>query len=144
MTLRTKSLSLGLSAAALLLIGGVSQAQENSCQTDFQKLSGRRMAEIQRINAIVKAGKGKMDPIATCPVARALDRVEIEFMSYMVKNKEWCQIPDSVIEQFKSQHAKSSTLASQACAAAVRFKEQAKNAEAQAAGQAPKLPAGPL
>jgi len=65
----------------------------------------------------------------------------------MVKNKDWCQIPDNVIEQFKAARAKSATFASQACAAVAKYKqmeEQARNAQAQAAAQAPRLPAGPL
>lgn len=147
MTLRTKSLSLGLAAAALLISAGVSQAQESTCQADFQKLSGRRMEQIQRLNALGKASKGKMNPMQACPVARALNSVEGEMLNYMLKNKDWCQIPDNVVEQFKAARAKSSTFAAQACAAAVKFKqmeEQAKNGQAQAAAQAPKLPAGPL
>ena len=144
MTLRIKSMTLGLAAAALVLSAGVSLAQENSCQADFQRLSGKRMAEMQRIQALVKAGKGKMDPIQACPMARALSGVDTEMLNYLVKNKEWCQIPDSVIEQFKAGRTRDATLASQACAAAAKFREQAKNAQAQAASQAPRLPAGPL
>jgi hypothetical protein len=146
---RTKALSLGLAAAALLAAAGVtsSWAQENSCQNDFQRMSAKRMGEIQRLNAIGKAGKGKMNPMQACPAARGLSAVENEMLNYMVKNKEWCAIPDSVIDQFKAARAKSATFASQACAAAAKFKEmeaQAKNAQAATAAQAPKLPAGPL
>ncbi|MCX7900360.1 MAG: hypothetical protein N2444_09825, partial [Methylocystis sp.] len=39
----------------------------STCQTDFQRLMSRRMAGIQKLNALGKAGKGKMDPIAACP-----------------------------------------------------------------------------
>ncbi|HYA79505.1 MAG TPA: hypothetical protein VED87_01075, partial [Methylocystis sp.] len=131
-------------AAALFLSAGVSLAQENSCQTDFQRLSARRMAEIQHLNAIGKASKGKMNPMQACPVARTLSGVETEMMNYMVKNKEWCQIPDTVVEQFKAARAKSATFASQACAAAAQYKKMQEQGQAQAAAQAPKLPAGPL
>ena len=144
MTLRTKSLTFGLAAAALFLSAGVSLAQENSCQTDFQKLSARRMDQMQRINAIAKAGKGKMDPVAACPAARALSAADTEMLNFMLKNKEWCQIPDNIVESFKASRAKSVTLASQACAAAAQFKKMQAEGQAQAAAQAPKLPAGPL
>ncbi len=56
---------------ALAAVGcGVSNAQ--SCQEDFQKLSQRRMRQVEALNRLGKAGKGKMDPVAACPAARKL------------------------------------------------------------------------
>lgn len=148
MTLRARSF-FPSSAAALLLMASFAPARaQSSCQDDFQRLSAQRMGHIQKLNTIGKAGKGKMDPIAACPVARALVGVETEMLNYMVKNKEWCSIPDSVVEQFKTARAKSQTFASQACTVAAKVKQMQAQQRAQAVGnpslQPPKLPAGPL
>jgi hypothetical protein len=147
MTLRATSLLFG-SAAALLLTAGLAPARaQSSCQEDFQRLSAQRMGQIQKLNAIGKAGKGKMDPIAACPVARSLVGVETQMLNYMSKNKDWCSIPDSVLEQFKAARAKSQTFASQACGAAVKVKQMQAQQRDQAgnpAMQPQKLPSGPL
>lgn len=136
----------GLSALALLATAGVANAQ--SCQEDFQKLTQRRMAQIQVLNNIGKAGKGKMDPSAACPAAKKLVAVESEMLGYMNKNKEWCNIPDNVVEGFKQAGAKTKTFASQACAAAAKMKQMMEQQREQAAsggmGAPPKLPSGPL
>lgn len=139
---RTGSAMLGL----LLGFGGAGAAFAQSCQEDFQKLSEKRMAQIAVLNKIGKAAKGKMDPIAACPAARHLVTIENEMFAYMEKNKEWCNIPDNVVDGFKQARAKTQGFASQACAFAAKAK---KMQEEQAAGGGPqsqiqKLPAGPL
>lgn len=143
--------ALGLGLALAASVAPVRAQQPSSCQADFQRLAQQRMAYIQRLNAIGKAGHGKIDPTAACPAARALLGVENNMLAYMNKNKDWCQIPDQLIEQFQQARARNQTFATQACAAAVKFKQmmaQQKAAqEAGAAGGAAqpiKLPAGPL
>lgn len=129
---------------ALLAFASAGSAFAQSCQEDFQKLSQRRMGQIQALNAIAKASKGKMDPIAACPAARKLVVIETEMAAYIDKNKDWCNIPDNMVDGFKQARAKTQTFASQACAFAAKAK---KMQEEQAAGigpQAQKLPAGPL
>ena len=126
---------------------GVANAQ--SCQEDFQKLSERRMESIGALNKLGKAGKGKMDPTAACPAARRLVGIESEMLSYMNKNKEWCAIPDNVVENFKQARGKSQNFASQACGFAAKMKKMQEQQRAQAASggglaQPQKLPAGPL
>ncbi len=135
-----------LSVLALLASAGAANAQ--SCQEDFQKLTERRMAQIQVLNNLGKAGKGKMDPNAACPAAKKLAAVESEMLGYMTKNKEWCNIPDNVVDGFKQAGAKTKNFATQACAAAVKMKQMMQQQREQAAsggmGAPPKLPAGPL
>lgn len=130
----------------LLGFGGTGAAIAQSCQEDFQKLSEKRMAQIAVLNSIGKAAKGKMDPVAACPAARRLVTIENEMFAYMEKNKEWCNIPENVVDGFKQARAKTQGFASQACAYAAKVK---KMQEEQAAGGGPqsqvqKLPAGPL
>ena len=140
------SLRIPIAALALaLLAGGGARAQ--SCQEDFQKLSMKRMGAIQSLNNLGKAGKGKMDPAAACPVAKKLAGIETEMLNYMSKNKEWCNIPDNVVDGFKQARTKTQTFATQACAAAVKMKQmQEQAAQGGGPGMAPpqRLPAGPL
>ena len=94
-----------------------------------------------------KAGKGKMDPTAACGAAKKLVGIETEMAGYMTKNKEWCNIPDNVVDGFKQARAKTQTFATQACAAAVKMKQmQEQAAQGGGPGMAPpqRLPAGPL
>lgn len=133
-----------LALVAILLAAGGAHAQ--SCQEDFQKLTVKRMAGIEALNNIGKAGKGKMDPEAACPAARRLVAVETEMMNYLAKNKEWCNIPDNVVDGFKDARGKTQNFASQACAAAAKMKQMRDQAAAGGGGMMapPKLPAGPL
>lgn len=133
-----------LSLVATLLAAGGAHAQ--SCQEDFQKLTEKRMAGIQALNNLGKAGKGKMDPESACPAAKRLVAIETEMMNYITKNKEWCNIPDPVVEGFKEARGKTQGFASQACAAAAKMKEMRDQAAAGGGGMMapPKLPAGPL
>ncbi|MGD9544676.1 MAG: hypothetical protein AB7F41_06190 [Methylocystis sp.] len=132
-----------LSLFAMFLAASGASAQ--TCQEDFQKLTEKRMAGIQALNNLGKAGKGKMDPEAACPAARRLVAVETEMMNYLSKNKEWCNIPDTVVDGFKEARTKTQGFASQACAAAAKMKEMRDQAAAGGGLMAPpKLPAGPL
>lgn len=141
-----------LFAAAIFAAATMPALAQQSCQEDFQRLSTRRNASIGALNALGKSGKGKMDPIAACPVARKLVGVESEMLAYMEKNKDWCAIPDNVLDGFKQARAKTQNFASQACAFAAKVKKaqaQQKAAAEQGGGfgggaQAQKLPSGPL
>lgn len=137
----------GAFALALIAGSGGARAQQQSCSEDFQKLAAKRMEAIQTLNNLGKAGKGKMDPMAACPAAKKLLGTETEMLNYMAKNKEWCNIPDPVIENFKQARTKSQGFASQACAVAAKMKEaQEQAAQGGGPGMAPppRLPAGPL
>lgn len=148
MTLCAPSLTrLAASLTMLAFIAGAAQAQ--TCQEDFGKLTQRRMAQIQALNNLGKAGKGKMDPNAACPAAKKLASIEGEMLAYMNKNKEWCAIPDNVVDSFKQARAKTQNFASQACTVAAKMKKMMEQQREQAAngggfGAPPKLPSGPL
>ncbi len=118
------------------------------CQGDINKLSQKRIAQIDQLNALAKASKGKLDPVAACPKFRSLVAAEKEFESYMIKNKEWCGIPDDVIENVKTGTARDVGVGKQACALAAQV-ERAKKQQALGGGPgappaAQRLPAGPL
>ncbi len=141
--------------AVVLLVGLVFAASpvspafaQQSCQEDFQRLTKKRVAQIGVLNQLGKAGKGHMDPMAACPAARALVSIESEMLNYMTKNKDWCAIPDNVIDGFKAARAKSQGFAGQACSVAAKVKQMQAQQRSQAAAgpsnQPLRLPAGPL
>jgi hypothetical protein len=115
-----------------------------SCQSDISRISAQRMAAIEALNKLAKANKGKLDPVAACPRFRALVRVETEFRNYLAKNKDWCGVPDQIVQTIQASTAKDAQVSSKACDLAVQFKKAQEQAAAGLAAQAPKLPAGPL
>jgi len=134
-----------------LVASGAARAQSPSCAEDFQKFSQRRNAQMGALNQLGKANKGKMDPIAACPMFRRLVGIEGEMMNYLTKNKDWCNFPDTLLDQFRQGRAKTSAYAAQACSVAVKVKkmqemqrEQAANGGGLGSAPAQKLPAGPL
>ncbi len=136
--------------AVFVTAGGSSvlAQQVSSCQTDMENLAKKRIAGMDELTRLAKAGKGKLDPIAACPKLRSLAAIEAEFVAYMTKNKDWCSIPDGLIENMTAAHGKSVKFATQACNIAVQVKkaqqQQAQAAAAGVAAEAARLPAGPL
>jgi hypothetical protein len=143
--------SLALPLLVACCVSSAAMAQASSCQEDFQRLTQKRMGAIAALNNLGKSHKGKMDPIAACPMARRLAAVESEMMAYMNKNKDWCAIPDNVIQGFQQARSKTQNFAGQACSVAAKVKKMQEQQRAQAAsGAGPggmpvqKMPAGPL
>ena len=65
-------------------------------------------------------------------------------LAYMVKNKDWCQIPDDAIASFKASHAKSVAFGGKACTVAAQIEKMKKQAaQAQQQQQARRRAAGP-
>ena len=133
-------------SAALLSLAYVGVAQAGDCNSDVAALSQKRQAVMEKLNTIAKATKGKLDPIASCPVLRTLVKTEGDLLSYLNANKNWCNVPDDAITNLQTADVKTRTFATQAC----NFAEQARKAQKQAASnasigtQAQKLPTGPL
>jgi hypothetical protein len=119
------------------------------CEADMMKFQERRNSAISQINAMVKGGKKKLDPVAACPKFRNLAAVENEMKNWMLKNKDWCSIPDEVVDNMKAGFARTPQIANQACNAAAQMRKMQQQGGQQArggAGPAPavKLPSGPL
>ena len=104
----------------------------------------RRQTQIEALNKIVAAGKGKVDPMTSCPRLRSLVSIEGEMRAWMMKQKSWCNIPDDVIENMKAGTAKTSQIAARACEAAAQMKRQQQSPAGLGAAPAIKLPSGPL
>jgi hypothetical protein len=139
----------GLALALGCAIFSQSAVADQNCNEDIQKLAQRREAELAKINNLVKVSQGKkLDPAVFCSQSAGLGSVENALIAYMVKNKDWCSIPDDAINNLKEAHAKSAAFSSKACTVASqmrKMKEQEASGGAGAAGpQAQPLPTGPL
>ncbi len=140
-----------MSAFALLLsIGAAPSALAQDCASDIAKLSTGRDAQMASINGYVAAQKGRpLDPAAFCAKTGGLLAAENRFIAYMVKNKDWCQIPDDAIANLKAAHGKSASLSARACSVAAQ-KRKMETEQANGGGGPPgapraiPLPAGPL
>ena len=136
-----------VAVAAGLMVAAAGTARAD-CNTDFAAMMSKRMAEIGALNKISKSGGGKLDPVAACPRLKSLAAAEGEVVSYMVKNKDWCNLPDDVVAKMTATHAKTQSYAVKACGFIAKMKqmqaEQQKQAQSQVQEQAVKLPAGPL
>ena len=121
-----------------------SAAPMSSCETEMMQFQTRRQAQIEGLNKLVAAGKGKVDPVATCPKLRSLVSIEGEMRTWMLKQKSWCNIPDEVIENMKEGTGKTSQIAERACEAAAQMKRQQQAPAGLGAPPAMKLPSGPL
>lgn len=118
---------------------GAAIAQE--CGDDLKRMSDRRNAELEKVNNLVRAAKGKpMDPNVFCAKSSGLIAAENVMIAYMEKNKDWCGVPDEALEGLKANHVKSVEFAHKACTVAAQMKKE----QAQGAAQAQPLPAGPL
>ena len=137
----------GLAAAGMSFWASATWAEGN-CADDLQKLSARRVAQLSDINTMAAASrkeKKPVDPGVFCAKTHALTAIEDSLLAYMNKNKDWCGIPDDVIESLKASHAKSIEFGGRACVAAARAKKMQQEQQAGGGGQQPTpLPAGPL
>ena len=147
--LRRQALAGFVGAAAVAL----SAPAFADCQEDLGKFNQRRLAQVNALNASAKKLKGKLDPVTACPQLRNLASIERQMADYMVKNKDWCAIPDEAVNSLKQSAGKTSAIAGQACGAIARMKQlearMRKQQEMQAQQgfgyQGPqKLPTGPL
>ena len=129
-------------------------ALAQSCNDDIQKLTGAREAQLKVINGLVAAARGKqIDPAVFCARSGGLNAADNALLSYLVKNKDWCQVPDNMINGLKASHAQSVGYTGKACTVAAQIRtlkaraaEQAKNGGGGGGGgpQAQALPTGPL
>jgi hypothetical protein len=125
-------------------LSALSIAQQ-SCGDDLKRLTDKRGVELEKINALVRAAKGKpIDPALFCSQSEGLKSAENALIAYMDKNKDWCSVPDDVVASLKENHVKSMAFAARACTVAAQMKKQQAAGAANGAPEARPLPAGPL
>jgi hypothetical protein len=138
-TIRLALFAFGLAGCAATLTDAAFAQQ--SCGEDLKRLSEKREAELTRVNNLVRAAKGKpIDPAMFCSQSAGLNTAENALIAYMEKNKDWCSVPDEVIDALKANHVKSLAFSAKACKVAAQMKKE----QAAGAAQAQPLPAGPL
>ena len=138
-------------AVVLAALGLGLGAARADCGPDIAALMSKRTTAIAAINQNTKAHAGKLDPVTACPKLRILAAVEGEVVAYMVKNKDWCSIPDDLVGKMTESRGRTSSVAVKACDFAVKIKKmQEQQAQVgaqqqqQQQQQAIKLPTGPL
>ena len=136
----------GLSDGALR--AAARDAARRALAEDLAGFGKDRNGEIEALNTISKSHGNKLDPIAACPHLRKMKEIEAKMSAYMVKNKEWCNIPDDFLNNFKENSDRTTKIAEQACALAAKAKQMQQNGGG-GPGMGnlpppPKLPAGPL
>jgi hypothetical protein len=141
---RPAALALG-TVAFVLSLSATARAE---CGDDLKKLTDKRVTLLGEINTMAaesKKAKKPMDPGVVCGKARGLTASENALIAYMEKNKDWCSIPDAVIQSLKESHAKTMDFGNRACVAAAQVKKaQEQQAQGAAPAGPPPLPAGPL
>ncbi len=110
-------------------------AQSSACQ-EGQKILQERQNLIQQINKLSNGKKKQVDPRAACTVFSKLVVNGNAGQKWMTDNKDWCQIPDQVVQGFSEEHKRIQEVKGQACQAAAKMAEMEKRAkQAQQQGQ---------
>lgn len=109
---------------------GYAGALTPSCQADLDKHGSARLEVIQRINAF---GKKRPTAKVACGTFGELVSAEAKMLKWMDDNKDWCQLPEAFIEDFRKGTQQGLKARGQICTAAKR--------EAAGAGAAPRGPA---
>jgi hypothetical protein len=149
--MRTSLIAFATAASVLLLAAPSAMAQASSCTDDFQKLMGPRQALIERINGFQKR---RPSPQQACTTLGQLVSADARLGKWVDENKDWCQIPDQMVEQLKTGAGQAQRARGQACGAAkqqsaaiARARAQQRNAQGGGAppvGSGVRLPSGAL
>jgi hypothetical protein len=107
-------------------------AQSSACQ-EGQKILQERQGLIQQVNKLTEGGKKKqIDPRAACTIFSKLVTNGSAGQKWMTDNKDWCQVPDQLVQSFAEDHKRSQQFKGQACGAVAKMAEMEKRAKQQA------------
>ena len=113
--------------AALAATAGPASAQV--CQ-EGAKYIQERQTIIQQLNK--SGGKDrKLDPRMACGAFGKLLANGEQSLKWLDANKDWCQIPEQVVENLKQEHTKVKEIRGQACQAAAKLTQMEKQARQQ-------------
>ncbi|MCG7392267.1 hypothetical protein MHY87_05050 [Microvirga sp. ACRRW] len=122
-------------AAVGFLASVPASAQSSACQ-EGQKILMERQSIVKQISVLTGDGKKKqIDPRAACTVFGKLVTNGDAGLKWMSVNKDWCQVPDQMIEGFEQDHKRAQTFKGQACGAVAKMAEAEKRAKQQAQQQ---------
>lgn len=128
-------LAVALAAAGMFtaapFMAAPASAQSSACQ-DGQKILMERQNLVKQVQALTGGGKKKqIDPRAACTIFTKLVTNGNAGSKWMTDNKDWCQIPDQVVENFSQDHKRAQDFKGQACGAAAKMAEMEKKAKQQ-------------
>lgn len=138
--LAATSVIAALGLAAALLDAAPAAAQASGCE-QMQKLLQERQNIIAGLNASQKT-KQKLTPQAACSTLGRLVSNGGEALKFATANKDWCQIPDSFIDNMKADNEKAATIRGRACNAVKQQAEMMRRAQQQAQRQQGNNPFG--
>ena len=141
--------SSAIASLALALVGAVwaAPAFAQNCGEDMQKLVQRRVAEMATMKKIADSAKAEhkqIDPEVFCAKSGGLVAADNAVTAYFQKNKDWCQVPDEVIANFKTAATQDAGMSGKACKVAAQLKKMKEQAANGGGPQVQPLPAGPL
>jgi hypothetical protein len=102
-------------------------AQAGSCQ-DITVMLKERQTLIQRIAAMGAKGK-KVDARVACTSFTTLVANGTKSVKWMEANKDWCQVPDALIENIRNDHGQAQKLRANACKVAAQVADMEKKAK---------------
>jgi hypothetical protein len=104
-------------------------AQASGCE-DGKKIIAERHSLAQQIEKLSGGGKKKqIDPRSACTIFTKLTANGEAGVKWMSANKDWCQIPDQVVQGFTEEHKRIQNIKGQACQAAAKLAEMEKRAK---------------
>jgi hypothetical protein len=119
---------------ALVATGGIAvfsagnAMAQSSCQADMQKVMAPRQALLARVNGFAKR---RPTPDQACSTFSSLAAADGRAVKWMTDNKDWCQVPDELLEQMKGASGQIIRARSQSCTAAKNFRAQVAKIRAQ-------------
>ncbi|HZH10230.1 MAG TPA: hypothetical protein VEZ24_07665 [Microvirga sp.] len=117
-------------------------AQSAVCQ-DGQKLLMERQSLVKQFTDLTGGGKKKnVDPRPACTVLTKLASNGENALKWMSTNKDWCQVPDQVVQSFEQDNKRVQSIKGQACSAAAKVAEMEKRAKQQAQQGGPRMGGG--
>jgi hypothetical protein len=139
---RARGLALAAVAGLGLAFAAPARAEDCAKMTDYRT---KRESVLAAISQLIAANKGKqLDASVFCARAQPLSAADNAMLDFLTKNKDWCQFPDDMINQFKTVRARDMAMSGKACSVAAQMKKMQEQAAQGGAQQAQPLPAGPL
>jgi len=114
---------------ALLASTAPSRAQSSACG-DIQQHLMERQNLVKNFQALAGGDKKKpVDARVACTALSKLTSNGAAAMKWIEANKDWCQIPDQFVQNFKLDHDSVGKMRGQACGVAAKQAEMEKKAK---------------
>ena len=117
----------GLAAAGLVVSAAPALAQISGCEQG-QKFLQTHETLSKKLNNL-KDKNNKIDPVAACGLLAKLDDNADSMLKWMNTNKDWCQVPDQMIQSLKEGQANLSKAKGQPCKVAAQVRDMQKKAK---------------